>query len=55
MSSFVFPALISGDRLEVLGVGEVVIVDGKNHVGKAFLAVRSGDRTALAPRPHAGP
>jgi len=43
-------AIITGDRLEVLGAGEVVIVNGQEHAGKAFLTLRSGESASLAPR-----
>jgi hypothetical protein len=41
--------------LEVLGAGEVVIVDGQDHGGQAFLALRSGESATLAARVHGRP
>ncbi len=43
-------AIITQQRLEVLGAGEVVIVDGQDHAGNPYLTLRAGESTRLVPR-----
>jgi cyanophycinase len=43
-------ALVSGDSLEVIGEGEVVIADGMSHGAQPYALLRSGDRFDLKPR-----
>jgi cyanophycinase len=45
-------AIVTGDRLEVVGEGDVVIADGQLHDGKPYLVLGPGMRFDLKPRGH---
>jgi len=42
--------VVSGDQLEVIGAGRVVITDGKEHDGKRYYYLKVGDRFNLKTR-----
>jgi cyanophycinase len=42
--------VVSGDEFEVIGVGRVVITDGKEHDGKTYYYLKVGDRFNLKTR-----
>jgi cyanophycinase len=42
--------IVRGDSLEVVGNGDVIVVDGVPHAGQPYTVLRSGDRLVLRPR-----
>lgn len=42
--------IVRGDSLEVVGNGDVIVVDGATHAGQPYAILRSGDRLVLRPR-----
>ena len=43
-------AIVRGNSLEVVGTGDVIVVDGASHAGQPYAVLRSGDRLVLRPR-----
>jgi cyanophycinase len=48
-------AVVRGDGLEVVGEGDVIVVDGAAHPGQPFTVLQSGDRLVLTPRSGGSP
>jgi cyanophycinase len=42
--------VVRGDSVEVVGAGEVVVVDGGRPAGQPYVLLRAGDRLTLSPR-----
>jgi cyanophycinase len=43
-------AIVRGNSLEVVGTGDVIVVDGASHAGQPYAVLRSGDRLVFRPR-----
>ena len=43
-------AIVRGDSLEVIGDGDVIVVDGAAHAGSPYIVLKSGDHLVLKPR-----